>query len=87
MFIPYVSLLRIGKTRTLKTRSHQYLEKYLFMQFSKLTKAIIPPLTSSLHKGQLGKIGIIGGCLEYTGAPFFAGISAQRIVYFKDIIL
>ena len=43
-------------------------------------KQIIPTLTSSLHKGQLGKIGIVGGCLEYTGAPFYAGISAQRAV-------
>ena len=45
-----------------------------------LLKRIIPPLTSALHKGQMGKICIIGGCREYTGAPFYAGISAQRAV-------
>lgn len=45
-----------------------------------LLKRIVPPLTSKLHKGQLGKIGVIGGCLEYTGAPFYAGIAAQRCV-------
>ena len=50
------------------------------MSFAKLLEKIVPPLSSSLHKGQLGKIGIIGGCLEYTGAPYVAGISAQRIV-------
>ncbi len=50
------------------------------MSASSLIKKIIPPLTSSLHKGQLGKICIIGGCKEYTGAPFYAGISAQRVV-------
>lgn len=50
------------------------------MSYSTLIKQIIPPLTSALHKGQLGKIGVIGGSLEYTGAPFFAGIAAQRIV-------
>ncbi|KAK8829389.1 hypothetical protein WA577_004654 [Blastocystis sp. JDR] len=43
-----------------------------------LLKRIVPPLSSTLHKGQLGKIGVIGGCLEYTGAPFYAGIAAQR---------
>ena len=50
------------------------------MPYSKLIKKIVPPLSASLHKGQLGKIGIIGGCLEYTGAPYFAGMSAQRTV-------
>ena len=45
-----------------------------------LLKRMVPPLTSKLHKGQLGKIGVIGGCLEYTGAPFYAGIAAQRCV-------
>lgn len=49
-------------------------------QILKIARGIIPPLTSSLHKGQLGKIGVIGGCLEYTGAPFYAGISAMRAV-------
>lgn len=50
------------------------------VQMIKIARGIIPPLTSSLHKGQLGKIGIIGGSLEYTGAPFYAGISAMRAV-------
>ena len=49
-------------------------------QILKLAREIVPSLTSSLHKGQLGKIGVIGGCLEYTGAPFYAGISAMRAV-------
>ncbi|XP_042521348.1 ATP-dependent (S)-NAD(P)H-hydrate dehydratase-like [Macadamia integrifolia] len=33
----------------------------------------------SRHKGQAGKIAIIGGCHEYTGAPYFAAISALKI--------
>jgi NAD(P)H-hydrate repair Nnr-like enzyme with NAD(P)H-hydrate dehydratase domain len=43
-------------------------------------KKIIPPLSSSLHKGQAGKIGIIGGSKEYTGAPYYASISALKAV-------
>lgn len=27
-----------------------------------------------------GKIAVIGGCREYTGAPYFAAISALKIV-------
>lgn len=42
-------------------------------------KACIPPLNLSSHKGQAGRIGVIGGSLEYTGAPYFAGISALRV--------
>lgn len=44
-------------------------------------KSIAACLPSAInrHKGQAGRIGIIGGSLEYTGAPYFAGISALRV--------
>ncbi|KPJ08889.1 Carbohydrate kinase domain-containing protein [Papilio machaon] len=42
-------------------------------------KSCIPPLDGNSHKGQAGRIGIIGGSLEYTGAPYFAGISALKV--------
>lgn len=33
----------------------------------------IPPLLSHFHKGQIGgRVVVIGGCEEYTGAPFFS---------------
>ncbi|XP_028291157.1 ATP-dependent (S)-NAD(P)H-hydrate dehydratase isoform X1 [Gouania willdenowi] len=44
-----------------------------------LVKSVIPPLTSKKHKGQDGRIGIIGGCKDYTGAPYFAAISALKV--------
>uniref|UniRef100_W5MRK7 ATP-dependent (S)-NAD(P)H-hydrate dehydratase n=1 Tax=Lepisosteus oculatus TaxID=7918 RepID=W5MRK7_LEPOC len=44
-----------------------------------LVKNIIPPWTSKKHKGQDGRVGIIGGCQEYTGAPYFAAISALKV--------
>ncbi|XP_031194898.1 ATP-dependent (S)-NAD(P)H-hydrate dehydratase isoform X4 [Mastomys coucha] len=44
-----------------------------------LVRNIVPALTSKKHKGQDGRIGIIGGCQEYTGAPYFAGISALKV--------
>uniref|UniRef100_H3D8T3 ATP-dependent (S)-NAD(P)H-hydrate dehydratase n=2 Tax=Tetraodon nigroviridis TaxID=99883 RepID=H3D8T3_TETNG len=44
-----------------------------------LLKTIVPPLTSKKHKGQDGRIGIIGGCQDYTGAPYFAAISALKV--------
>uniref|UniRef100_A0A8C4N2N2 ATP-dependent (S)-NAD(P)H-hydrate dehydratase n=1 Tax=Eptatretus burgeri TaxID=7764 RepID=A0A8C4N2N2_EPTBU len=42
-------------------------------------KLIIPPLTPEKHKGQAGRIGIVGGCEDYTGAPYFAAISAMKV--------
>ncbi|XP_076857898.1 ATP-dependent (S)-NAD(P)H-hydrate dehydratase isoform X2 [Brachyhypopomus gauderio] len=44
-----------------------------------LVKNTIPPLTSKKHKGQDGRIGVLGGCQEYTGAPYFAAISALKV--------
>lgn len=38
------------------------------------------PLQSSplLHKGQRGRVAVVGGSSEYTGAPFFAAMAAER---------
>ncbi|KAF5379322.1 hypothetical protein D9757_007615 [Collybiopsis confluens] len=41
-------------------------------------KQIIPPLNGTLHKGQSGRVGVLGGARDYTGAPFFAAMSALR---------
>jgi hypothetical protein len=43
-----------------------------------LTRARVRHAAES-HKGQHGKVGIVGGCREYTGAPYFAAISAVRV--------
>ena len=37
--------------------------------------AFVPSLDPSLYKGQAGKIGVIGGSRDYTGAPYYAGIT------------
>ncbi|XP_023014234.2 NAD(P)HX dehydratase isoform X1 [Leptinotarsa decemlineata] len=40
---------------------------------------LAPPLTRDRHKGQAGRIGIFGGSIEYTGAPYFSSISALKV--------
>jgi len=41
-------------------------------------KQTIPRLTGAHHKGQHGRLAVIGGCFEYTGAPYVSAISAAR---------
>ncbi|EGG01238.1 uncharacterized protein MELLADRAFT_50177 [Melampsora larici-populina 98AG31] len=40
---------------------------------------ILPPLDGSLHKGQSGRVGVVGGSRDYTGAPFFSSYAALRL--------
>jgi ATP-dependent NAD(P)H-hydrate dehydratase len=40
---------------------------------------IVPQLDNDRHKGEAGRIGVVGGSLEYTGAPYFAAISALKV--------
>jgi len=41
-------------------------------------RTIVPKLTNDLRKGQCGRIAVFGGCFLYTGAPYFAAISALK---------
>ncbi len=41
-------------------------------------KSIIPPLIPSNHKGMMGRIGVVGGSKDYTGAPFYGADGALR---------
>jgi len=39
---------------------------------------IVSKLTATGHKGSAGKIGVLGGSVEYTGAPYYAAVSALK---------
>lgn len=39
---------------------------------------MIPPLSPKLHKGQAGRIGVLGGSGDYSGAPYFSAAGAMR---------
>jgi ATP-dependent NAD(P)H-hydrate dehydratase len=47
--------------------------------FNPSLHTIIPQLASSLHKGQAGRVATLGGCREYTGAPYYAAFAALRV--------
>ncbi|KAJ5242912.1 YjeF C-terminal domain carbohydrate kinase-like protein [Penicillium citrinum] len=46
--------------------------------FSKARK-IVPPMLEKFHKGQLGRVAVIGGCADYTGAPYFSAIASAKL--------
>ena len=43
-------------------------------------EALIPPLSRALHKGHHGRVGVLGGSFEYCGAPFYAAMTAYKMV-------
>uniref|UniRef100_A0A060THH9 ATP-dependent (S)-NAD(P)H-hydrate dehydratase n=1 Tax=Blastobotrys adeninivorans TaxID=409370 RepID=A0A060THH9_BLAAD len=44
-----------------------------------LTKKIVPPLLDSFHKGQAGRVAIVGGSEDYTGAPYFSAMASTLL--------
>jgi len=45
---------------------------------SKVRK-IVPPMLEKFHKGQLGRVAVIGGSADYTGAPYFSAMASARL--------
>lgn len=43
-----------------------------------LRKRVVPSLSASRHKGEAGRIAVLGGSLNFTGAPYFASAAALR---------
>ncbi|KAK7467864.1 hypothetical protein BaRGS_00036901 [Batillaria attramentaria] len=77
--VSYRKTKRIRNNPTTRKQAAESLPSPRKDNTANMVKAIIPPLTSELHKGEAGRIGIIGGCQEYTGAPYFAAISALKV--------
>lgn len=40
---------------------------------------IVPPMLETFHKGQLGRVAVIGGSEDYTGAPYFSAMASARL--------
>lgn len=66
---------QVFRNKTVMESGHTALEA----DAENILREITPILDYTKHKGQAGKIAVIGGCREYTGAPYFSAISALRI--------
>ncbi|GMR40168.1 hypothetical protein PMAYCL1PPCAC_10363, partial [Pristionchus mayeri] len=42
-------------------------------------RRLLPELSMALRKGNCGRLGVVGGSAEYTGAPYYAAISALKV--------
>ncbi|KAK3329797.1 Ribokinase-like protein [Apodospora peruviana] len=42
-------------------------------------RQLIPPMLEKFHKGQLGRVAVIGGSEDYTGAPYFSAMASARL--------
>ena len=40
---------------------------------------VAPPLDGTAHKGQAGRVGVLGGSKDYTGAPYYSGQAALSV--------
>ncbi|KAL1302500.1 hypothetical protein AAFC00_002889 [Neodothiora populina] len=40
---------------------------------------IVPPMLEHFHKGMLGRVAVIGGSEDYTGAPYFSAMASARL--------
>lgn len=54
----------------------------LILEDLKEIRLIFPKLTDKLKKGDCGRIGVIGGSTQYSGAPYFASISTIKTICF-----
>lgn len=49
----------------------------IFKRFAQLLRTLMAPTSK---KGDNGKVGIIGGSIEFVGPPYFSGMAAMRCV-------
>ncbi|KAI0125871.1 H-hydrate dehydratase [Xylariales sp. AK1849] len=42
-------------------------------------RQMVPPMLEKFHKGQLGRVAVIGGSVDYTGAPYFSAAASARL--------
>lgn len=74
----FTHLLLVSRAHATTTTIPTMTDDFYRSQLNRF-KYIVPRLDAAKHKGQAGRIGVVGGSLEYTGAPYFAAISALRV--------
>lgn len=66
----------VGKLVTVVTARHEAGPAMMGMR--DLLKQLVPNLSFAQHKGSMGRVGVIGGSIDYTGAPYYAAAASLR---------
>jgi ATP-dependent NAD(P)H-hydrate dehydratase len=53
-----------------------YIHSFKWSDIASVVGKIIPPLQSNSFKGQMGRVGVIGGSEHYSGAPYYCAQTA-----------
>lgn len=56
--------------------------KFSWLDIYSCSHIMIPPLLDVMvdhHKGSMGRIGVIGGSMDYTGAPYYSALSSLKL--------
>ncbi|KRX91273.1 ATP-dependent (S)-NAD(P)H-hydrate dehydratase [Trichinella pseudospiralis] len=69
---------RLNLLKLLSRKANMCTERHC--EVLEVVRRCVPKLDSSSRKGQNGRICVIGGSYQYTGAPYFAAISALKTV-------
>lgn len=64
--------------RSITTMNSSPPRKWIESKSVAILKCIIP-LSPSSHKGSSGRVGILGGSVRYTGAPFYASMASLKV--------
>lgn len=67
-----------NQDRRIGLSTHMSMAKLSHLSIEEVSHCI-PLLSPKKYKGQSGKIAVIGGCREYTGAPYFAAFSSLKM--------
>lgn len=71
LLVPHLSFARLCSSTARSSISMSLLKGTQKELLSKC-RQLIQPLVPSFHKGMAGIVTVIGGCADYTGAPYFA---------------
>ena len=73
------TLLLGFKFHFLMAASRHFLRKITVEDYRNVFRGFFPPLSFANHKGQAGRIAVVGGSTIFTGAPYYA---AQAALYY-----
>lgn len=74
-------MIKAGKLLQFAVKNKNYYEMSRKLQSIELLtncRQLVPQLSNDKHKGQAGRIGVVGGSIEYTGAPYYAAITSLK---------